>query len=358
MKKILFTAYSLDVGGIEKALIALANTLQKSGYKISIALEKKQGIFLKELDKNIEVIEYGTSEEKNLIKRKSKNLIKRIRFILKYKNKFDFSASFATYSIAGSFMSRIASKNNCLWGHADYLTLFNNDKKIVKKFFNERKYYKFKHIVFVSNEGKNNFLKIFPEMKEKTIVCNNLIDYKKIKKMSEEKIEFKKDKKITFLNVGRHDEKQKRLTRIIDASKKLKQEGLEFKIIFVGNGPDNSLYRELVKKENLEENIIFLGTKENPYPYFKISDCVILTSDYEGYPVVFLEGLILEKPIITTNVSDYKEIEGKYGIVTSKDTNEIYKTMKQFINNGYELKEKFNTEEYNNKILKKLEEIF
>ena len=67
-------------------------------------------------------------------------MLNRIKFILKYKNKFDFSASFATYSIASSFMSRVASKNNCLWGHADYLTLFENDENRVKDFFKTKKY--------------------------------------------------------------------------------------------------------------------------------------------------------------------------------------------------------------------------
>ena len=359
MKKILFAAYSLEVGGIEKALITLANTLQEKGYKVSIALEKKQGIFLNELNKNIEIIEYKPSESKNILKRKIANLINRIKFILKYKNKFDFSASFATYSIASSFMSRVASKNNCLWGHADYLTLFENDENRVKDFFETIKYNKFKHIIFVSEEGKNSFIKIFPEMKEKTITCNNLIDHKKIKKLADEKIELQKDNEnITFLNVGRHDEKQKRLTRIIEASEKLKEDGLKFKVLFVGDGPDNKLYKNMVKEKKLEENIIFIGAKQNPYPYFKISDCVILTSDYEGYPVVFLESFVLQKPIITTKVSDYNEIEGKHGLVTTKDTNDIYEKMKEFIQNGYKIKEKFDSEEYNEKIIKKLEEIF
>ena len=359
MKKILFAAYSLDIGGIEKALTTLANTLQEKGYKVSIALEKKQGIFLKELDKNIEIIEYKTSENNNVLKRKKENLINRIRFILKYKNKFDFSASFATYSIASSFMSRTASKNNCLWGHADYMTLFKNNKDEMIRFFKTISYNKFKHIIFVSEEGKNSFIKTFPEMKEKTITCNNLINYKKIKELSNEKIEIQKDdENITFLNVGRHDETQKRLTRIINASEKLKKEGLQFKVLFVGDGPDNNLYKEMVKEKKLEKNIIFLGSKQNPYPYFKISDCVILTSDYEGYPVVFLESFVLEKPIITTKVSDYKEIEGKRGLVTSKDTEDIYEKMKDFIQNGYEIKEKFEPEKYNQKIIKKLEIIF
>ena len=100
-----------------------------------------------------------------------------------------------------------------------------------------------------------------------------------------------------------------------------------------------------------EEKIIFMGSKQNPYPYFKISDCVILTSDYEGYPVVFLESMILNKPIITTKVSDYKEIDGKYGYVTTKEVTDIYEKMKLFIENGFEIKEKFDAEKYNETIL-------
>ena len=116
MKKLLFAAYSLDLGGIEKALITLVNFLHKKGYNTTLVLEKKQGIFLESLNNEIEVIEYKPDESTNMIKRKFSNLIKRIKFILKYKNKFDFSASFATYSNMASFVARAASKNNCLWG--------------------------------------------------------------------------------------------------------------------------------------------------------------------------------------------------------------------------------------------------
>lgn len=359
MKKLLFAAYSLDVGGIETALITLVNTLSKKGYEITVVLEKKQGIFLDKIDKNIQIVEYKPSENKNILFRKCKNFINRIKFIMKYKNKFDFSACFATYSISSSFVSRVTSKNSCLWGHADYLTLFDGNEEKVKEFFIKRKYNKFKSIVFVSEEGKNSFLKIFPEMEKKTFTCNNLVDNKKIEILSNENIDYKKpNNMVTFLNVGRHDERQKRLTRIIEASKKLVQDKLNFQVLFIGDGPDNKMYRELVKKENLESNIIFLGAKENPYPYFKISDCVILTSEYEGYPVVFLESFILNKPIITTKVSDYKDVEGKYGYVTEKNVEDIYNKMKMVIENGYEIKERFNADSYNNNIIQKLEKIF
>lgn len=359
MKKLLFAAYSLDIGGIEKALITLVNKLKEIGYDVTIVLEKKQGIFLEELNNEINIIEYTPDKSQNVLKRKFINICKRIKFISKYKNKFDFSACYATYSLSSSFVSRVTSKNSCLWGHADYLTLFENNVDKMKEFFKKRKYNKFKNIIFVSQEGKDSFIKVFPEMIENTIVCNNIIDNKKIEEMSKEKIELKKDENVrTFINVGRHDEKQKKLSRIIEVSKKLKEDKYKFKVLFIGDGPDNNKYKEMVKKYKLEENIIFLGKKKNPYPYFNISDCVLLTSDYEGYPVVFLESFILNVPLITTKVSDYKEVEGKYGYVTNKEIEDIYDKMKLFIERGYKIEKKFDSEKYNDEIMKKLEGIF
>ena len=358
MKKLLFAAYSLDVGGIEKALVTLTNYLQKQGYDITIVLEKKQGEFLNDLNKKIKVIEYRPNENKNIIKRKIINLIKRVRFIIKYKNKFDFSASFATYSIAASFISRVASKNSCLWVHTDYLVLYDNDIEQIKKFFNERKYKKFRNIAIVSKEAKKNFVKIFPDVKERCFQCNNLVDYKKIQELSNFDVNVEKNRDTTlFVNVSRHEEKAKKITRIIEAAEKLKNDKLKFKILLVGEGESTEKYKEMVRKKKLESNIIFLGQKQNPYPYLKKADCVILTSEYEGYPVVFLESFVLNKPLITTKVSDYQEVENGRGYVTEKDVDDIYDKMKLFIKKGYKIENKFDGNKYNEKIFKKIKKI-
>lgn len=355
-KKIMFCAYTLDVGGIETALVNLLNNLINK-YDVTLVLEKKQGVFLDRVDSKIKIIEYNPNQNKNPLIRKSINLIKRIRFIVKHKNKYDFAASFATYSKMGSFCARMASKNNALWGHLDYTKLFEN-KDEMTEFFNFIKYNKFLNIIFVSEEGANSFKKVFPNVKNKVITCNNIIDYKKIIKMSKQKINIKRENILTFLNVGRHEEKQKRLSRIIEASKELKNDKLQFRVLLVGNGPDTEKYKKMVQKYELEKNIFFCGRKNNPYPYFNISDCVILSSEYEGYPVVFVESLTLNKPIITTDVSDAKmDIENKYGIVTEKNSNSIYKAMKKIIEEGYKTSNKFNPEEFNISILKKLEKI-
>ena len=140
--------------------------------------------------------------------------------------------------------------------------------------------------------------------------------------------------------------------------KSLKEEGFIFKVLLVGDGPDTKLYENLVIEYGLEDTILFLGRKKNPYPYFTISYCIILSSDYEGYPVVYLESFVLHKPIITTKVSDYEQVENGRGMVVEKDTQAIYMAMKEFIQNGYEIKNSFDYEAYNENIVKTLETIF
>lgn len=359
MRKLLFAAVNMDVGGIETALLTLLNYLVTKDCEITLVLEEAKGVFLKELNTNIHVIEYKPSNCKNVVLRKVINILKRCNFTLKYKNKFDFSASFATYSHMASFVARTASKNNALWGHADYLELFKNNSQEVKNFFDSLQVCKFKRIVFVSKKACESFKYVYPNMKDTVIYCNNLINYKKILELAEESVnDVEKTNTYTFVNIGRHDELQKKLTRIIEASKHLKKDNMKFKVLFIGDGKDNALYKEIVEKNNLTEEIQFLGAKKNPYPYMKLADSMIFTSDYEGYPVVFLESLVLNKPVITTNVSDAMEdINNKFGQVIEKDENIIYETMKHFIQNGYEIKKKFKPSEYNKEIIKKIEKI-
>lgn len=355
MKKILFSAYSLDVGGIETALITLLKELSKE-YDITLALEKKQGIFLNEVPENIKIITYEASNNKIVIFRKIANFIKQLLFKTKYKNKFDFAGCFATYSFPASFVSRTASKNSCLWVHNDYMNFYDNNAIAYRKFFGDLKIYDFKKIIFVSDLDKKIFETQFPEFKSKAYVCNNLIDYNKILNQADEEIEdFQRNDKITtFINIGRHDEKQKKLSRIINATKKLNKEGYKFRVVFVGKGTATKKYKEMAEKI---KNIEFLGAKKNPYPYLKNSDALLMSSEFEGYPVVFIESQILNKPIITTEVSDSKsDIEGKYGLVVEKSDNGVYKGMKEFLDKGYK-PIKFDPEKYNQDILGKLKDI-
>ena len=355
MKKILFSSYSLDVGGIETALITLLKNIYQE-YEITLVLEKKEGIFLNEVPDNVKIIEYKPNDNKIPIIRKTINFFKQLNFKKRYGNKFDFSACYATYSYPASFVARTASKNNALWVHNDYMNFYNNDENEYKDFFKKLKVDEYKKIVFVSEHDKDVFTKEFPEHQEKAVFCNNLIDYKEIEKKSNEQVhDFERKEDITtFINLGRHDEKQKKLSRIIEATKKLNEENYKFRVVFIGDGVDSDKYKSQAQGIN---NIEFLGAKKNPYPYLKQSDCLLMSSDYEGYPVVVIESLILGKPIITTDVSDSKkDIEGKYGLVVEKSVDGIYNGMKEYLDKGFDMKE-FSPEEFNKEILEKLKEI-
>lgn len=355
-KKLLFTAYSLEIGGIETALVNLLNRLDYTNYDVTLILEKKEGIFLEKIPKEVEVLEYRISTNKFTPFRKIANRMKLISWKNKLRNKYDFSCSFATYSIPGAYLALAASKNNTLWMHGNYYILYNYNEKEMRKFLDTVLIKKFKRVVFVSEENKRDVTEHYFEIKDKSIVCNNFINGDEILKKELEDIDdVDKENNIPlFVNVGRHDEYQKKLSRIIESSKKLVEEGYKFKILFIGDGPDYFNYNSLVKKYKLADVIEFLGRKSNPFPYYKMADAVILSSEYEGYPVVFLEAMLLNKPILSTKVSDWEDLDGKFGMFCDRDEASVYENMKKYLDKGFKLKEQFDYKKYNKEIYEKI----
>ena len=332
MKKIFITSYSLTVGGIETALINLLKYLDSKDYDITLALEKKEGPFLKDVPERVHIVEnYQPKIGGNPLIRKFKNFIKQKKFDAEYKNKYDFSISFATYSFPGSYAARVASKNCALWVHLNYMDFFGNDLKSYKDFFKNLHAEEFSKIVFVSNYDRLVFNSSIPELSKKTITCNNLIDGDLILEKSKATVSDLKEANIpTFINIGRHDERQKKLSRIIKATKKLFDEGYKFRLVFIGDGDYHGKYMDMTRGM---QNVLFLGSKKNPYPYLKMSDALIMSSEYEGFPVVWVEAKILNKMIITTKVSDWKTAieDTSSGFVTEISDDGVYEGMKKFL---------------------------
>ena len=111
--------------------------------------------------------------------------------------------------------------------------------------------------------------------------------------------ENKKENNTIFLNVGRHS-KEKNLNMMLKVfNNSIRENKKESKkkiyLFMIGEGDKTEELKKYVEENGLEENIIFLGKKKNPYPYFLIADYIILTSLTEGYPVVFQEAMVLRK---------------------------------------------------------------
>ena len=106
MKKLIFTAYSLDFGGIEKALLALLNNIDYTKYEVTLLLEKKEGVFINQVPFQVIVKEYKVSNFKIPIIRKIINRLKLITTIALNYNKYDFSCCYAPYCIPTSILAR------------------------------------------------------------------------------------------------------------------------------------------------------------------------------------------------------------------------------------------------------------
>ena len=367
-KKVLFTAFNLGVGGVSSALINLLNQFDYEKYDVTLLLQIRQGDFLDKLNPNVNLEDYGLSKIKNKILKRIANLFIFIKILIKNFHKYDFAACYSPGYFYSALVARIASKNNAAWMHTNIINYMANSnimdkkdkgystEKKVKKFLNHMFFRKFKKNIFVSEDGRKAYLSMFPNDEDKTIVCHNLIDYNDILEKSKETIDIHVPRnKTIFLNVSRHTEYDKRITRIINACDKLNSE-YDFLLLLVGDGEEHERYINIVKEKHLENKVKFLGLKTNPFPYYKIADAFVLSSKFEGFPVVFLESMIMNLPLITTDVSDANIIiKDKFGYVVSNDDDGIYKGMKQFLDNGFKIKKPFDYKKFNEESIEILE---
>ena len=326
-KNLLFSSKDLRIGGIESSLVNLVNRIDLSKYNVTIILEEKKGDYLSKINKNITIKDCKVSDNKIVVIRKMINFIRKLFFtIINYQN-YDFSCCYATYSYSANLLARVSSSNNSIYVHSDYSNLYSDEEYI--NFFKTRHIDEFKRIIFVSNEAKEHFTNKFSFLKDRTMVINNFINIAEIERKSKEQIKEKKKKNETlFVFVGRLDDSSKKVTRAINLIKEIEKTSLWI----IGDGPDKKMYEKITENLNLKDRIIFFGKKDNPYPYMIQADYVILTSDYEGFPVVYLEAILLDKNIITTIPTSDDKIDMKnYAYIVSKDEKEMVKEVKKIL---------------------------
>lgn len=357
MKKVFIAANNMVIGGIEKSLINFINCINSNGIEITLLLQEKKGELFDKLPENINIIEYKPYSDRNILIRKIKNRLKFISFIHSNKNKYDVSICFASYIYLPSIIIRKICKNNYMWVHSDYIQ--NMGEKEAGKFYKLMKYSKFKNLVFVSNSACNRYLKYFKKKNQNYVVCHNILDKDEIIEKGNEKINFNFKSETIFLNVSRHEEMSKNITLMINACEKLKNDNEDFKLILVGDGPDSDMYKELVNQKKLEDYVIFLGNKMNPYPYYKNVDCFILSSKYEGNPTTVFEALTLGMPIISTDVGDVKEfVTTSNGIIFEQNNvDALYDSMKYYIKNKEKFIVDFDVDKYNERIVTTIKNI-
>jgi glycosyltransferase involved in cell wall biosynthesis len=115
-----------------------------------------------------------------------------------------------------------------------------------------------------------------------------------------------KVKKFDLLYVGRLSE-EKRIDRIIEVVAETKKEE-DIRLAIIGKGPEEERLKAIVKRENLEVNILFLGYQDKVTPYYNMSKMLILMSASEGLPLVLIEAMACGVVPAVLNVGDIGDI--------------------------------------------------
>jgi glycosyltransferase involved in cell wall biosynthesis len=104
---------------------------------------------------------------------------------------------------------------------------------------------------------------------------------------------------------------------LLEAFAVLRDEGLEANLFLVGIGPDRDLLESLVRELDLENHVKFLGWRDDALLVLAAADVVVHASLQEPLPAVVLEALLLERPLVVTDVSGVRDVVGnsRYAIL-------------------------------------------
>ncbi len=330
-KKILFVIPNLSGAGAEKILIDILNIINSKKFEITLVVLQNGGVYIDKIPKNVKT--FYVSDYIQLI------------YILHYikecpkifygyiinnivKEKFDVEISFLE-GYATKLISYSTNKNSkkIAWIHVD-LSVLHWTKSIFKLKEEEYCYDRFDDIVFVSNDVREGFLKLFKNNSRNHVIYNPIMSENIVRKSLEEDIIFDK---FTIISIGRLDY-QKGFDRLIRAHANLSKK-YKHQLVILGEGHLRDELRDLAKQLGVSESVILKEFVPNLYPYLKAADLFISSSLGEGYPLVICEAIILEKPIICTNVSGSREVlgNGRYGLLCDNSEQGILDSLERVI---------------------------
>ena len=329
-KKIIIFIPSIEDGGMEKNLFEISNYLNKKEFSLEILTCNNDMLF--RFSKKIKFIGTISTFWQNSYKPIKYIVCLLILFfkLIKSKKKpivFAFQANLYAVIISKLLNIKIITRSNSApsgWSQ-------NYIKNLFYKFI----------INFADDVIVNSveFKKLFEKKYKVKTTCiynpfNKLLIKKKLKRKI--KIKFFKEGYLNIINVGRLTNQKDHITLL--KSVKLLRPDLKIRVIIIGKGINKNLLQNFILNNNLKDRVKLLGYLDNPFPYIKKSNILVLTSKFEGLPNILLEAQYLKKYIISTDCpTGPKEIllDGKAGdLIKIGD----YKKLSSLLNNYHNRK--------------------
>ena len=318
MIKILFFIETLTGGGAEKVLRDLVNHMDQTKFDITVqtafpcdaAKYLAQGIRYKSM--------YASESKANRLRYRAE-AESGLAYRLHIKDDYDIECA---YLEMGSTKVMAASTNKkakkLAWVHCDLSKAVDEPQSYVAK--TAPWYAKFDQVVCVSQVVKERFDELFQYRFDSTVLYNVIDDASIREKALLPLPEVTQKRRFTVLSVGRYTP-AKNYMRLLRTHKRLLDEGLEHNLWILGDGPERPMLEQYVAENRLQDTVSMPGFMENPYPFMREADLLVCSSIFEGYSTFMTEGVILGKPIVTTDVSGMRELLGdsEYGLIVEND---------------------------------------
>ncbi len=245
---------------------------------------------------------------------------------------------YGNYDLAISFLmphnyvlNHVCAKKKICWIHTDYSYVDVNTKLELPVWAG------YDYIVSISKNVSESFLKRFPSLQTKIIEIENILSSDFVQTRSNQNIDLsgempKEEGIINLLSVGRLCE-QKNFDNLPAICRTLLETGYNVKWYIIGFGPDENLIRQKIVEAGMQNHVILLGKKNNPYPYIKSCDIYVQPSRYEGKSVTVREAQMLCKPVVVTNyaTAGSQIKDGIDGVIVPMDNEGCAKGIADFI---------------------------
>jgi len=301
IKKIIFLAPDLNIGGGEKVISELSLNLPNY-IKKDIVLFKSRSFYQHTYPYSGELHFLDLPISKNFISRAYCFFlgIQRFKKLVK-KNNPDWVISLG---MPANFINILSCPSKSILRVDNFLSVSCRGlegsiyKKLIKLLFK-----KSKKIISVSQGTANDLIKNFKVKKEKVKVIYNPIDVKKIENLAKKSVGEKYQKIFKYpviINIGRLTE-QKGQEHLIEAFKRTKKDIKNLKLIILGEGELEKNLKELTGNLGLEKDIYFLGWQKNPFKFLSRSKLFVFSSLWEGLGISILEAMACGVPVISTD---------------------------------------------------------
>ena len=336
--RIFINMHYMELGGAERALLGLLNALDTNRVDVDLFLNQHTGDFMPLIPNRINLLPERRGY--NAIERPIKQILKEgqlgvalgrwwaRRLSSRYHHgltgnakKMDSSVfqyvadsvqaflpslgDLGLYDLAISFvtphnivLNKVRAKKKIAWIHTDYSTIHVNAEKELPVWAG------YDHIISISTDCTRSFLQIFPSLEDKIIEIENILSPEFVREQAElldVSAEMPANTGIKFLSIGRYTT-AKNYDNVPDIARRLVEAGIEnLRWYIIGYGGDEDLIRRKISDSGMQDHVILLGKKENPYPFIKACDFYLQPSRFEGKSVTVREAQILCKPVIVTN---------------------------------------------------------